>query len=185
MQLNRLTIGALTADLTNAGRVREELHARGAGAGAGRPSLVVVPRSERVYVLAFDIGVDYVIAARVGLGGAILDRRELYRPRGDYALDDVAAHLGRFTGEMLSRAAPDAVCVGIGAAIAGVVRDADGLVRFAPTSAGSTPRSARPWPPWWPNTASTPRSRSATTRTWARSPSTCAAPPPGPPTRST
>src|SRR5206468_6824424 len=41
-------------------------------------------------------------------------------------------HLGRFTGEMLSRAAPDALCVGIGAAIAGVVRDADGLVRFAP-----------------------------------------------------
>jgi len=132
MQLNRSTIGALTADLVGSGLVREELPARGAGAGAGRPSLVVVPRSERVYVLAFDIGVDYLIAARVGLGGAILDRRELYRPRGDYALDDVAAHLGRFTGEMLTRAAPDAICVGVGAAIAGVVRDADGLVRFAP-----------------------------------------------------
>jgi predicted NBD/HSP70 family sugar kinase len=132
MQLNRSTIGALTSDLAGSGLVREELPARGAGAGAGRPSLVVVPRSERVYVLAFDIGVDYLIAARVGLGGAILDRRELYRPRGDYALDDVAAHLGRFTGEMLTRAAADALCVGVGAAIAGVVRDTDGLVRFAP-----------------------------------------------------
>jgi predicted NBD/HSP70 family sugar kinase len=132
MQLNRSTIGAITTDLSQAGLVREELPARAAGTGAGRPSLVVVPQSERVYVLAFDIGVDYLIAARVGLGGAVLDRRELYRPRGDYALDDVAAHLARFTGEMLTRTAPDAVCVGIGAAVAGAVRAADGLVRFAP-----------------------------------------------------
>jgi len=93
MQLNRSTIGALTAELVNAGLVREELPARQAGGGAGRPSLVVVPRSERVYVFAFDIGVDYLIAARVGLGGAILDRRELYRPRGDYALEIGRAHV--------------------------------------------------------------------------------------------
>src|SRR6266700_4445778 len=132
MQLNRSTIGTLTADLAGAGLVREELPARTAGAGAGRPSLVVVPRSEQVYVLAFDIGVDYLIAARVGLGGSILDRRELYRPRGDYAMDDVVAHLCRFTTEMSARAEAGSVCVGVGAAIAGVVRESDGLVRFAP-----------------------------------------------------
>jgi len=132
MQLNRSTIGTLTADLAGAGLVREELPARTAGAGAGRPSLVVWPRPEQVYVLAFDIGVDYLIAARVGLGGAILDRRELYRPRGDYAMDDVVTHLCRFTTEMSARAEPGSVCVGVGAAIAGVVREGDGLVRFAP-----------------------------------------------------
>jgi predicted NBD/HSP70 family sugar kinase len=132
MQLNRSTIGALTAELVNAGLVREELPTRQAGGGAGRPSLVVVPRSERVYVFAFDIGVDYLIAARVGLGGAVLDRRELYRPRGDYALDDIVAHLSRFSGEMLARTALGSTCVGIGAAVAGVVRERDGLVRFAP-----------------------------------------------------
>ncbi|HEX4789552.1 MAG TPA: ROK family protein [Actinospica sp.] len=132
MQLNRSTIGTLTADLAGAGLVREELPARTAGAGAGRPSLVVWPRPEQVYVLAFDIGVDYLIAARVGLGGSILDRRELYRPRGDYAMDDVVAHLCRFTAEMSARAESGSVCVGVGAAIAGVVRENDGLVRFAP-----------------------------------------------------
>ena len=132
MQLNRSTIGTLTADLAGAGLVREELPARTAGAGAGRPSLVVWPRPEQVYVLAFDIGVDYLIAARVGLGGSILDRRELYRPRGDYAMDDVVAHLCRFTGEMSARAEAGSVCVGVGAAIAGVVRESDSLVRFAP-----------------------------------------------------
>ncbi|HET9168123.1 MAG TPA: ROK family protein [Actinospica sp.] len=132
MQLNRSTIGTLTADLAGAGLVREELPARTAGAGAGRPSLVVWPRPEQVYVLAFDIGVDYLIAARVGLGGSILDRRELYRPRGDYAMDDVVAHLCRFTTEMSARAEAGSVCVGVGAAIAGVVRESDGMVRFAP-----------------------------------------------------
>jgi predicted NBD/HSP70 family sugar kinase len=132
MQLNRSTIGTLTADLAGAGLVREELPARTAGAGAGRPSLVVWPRPEQVYVLAFDIGVDYLIASRVGLGGSILDRRELYRPRGDYAMDDVVNHLCRFTTEMSARAEPGSVCVGVGAAIAGVVRESDGLVRFAP-----------------------------------------------------
>jgi predicted NBD/HSP70 family sugar kinase len=130
MQLNRSTIGALTSDLAAAGLVREQLPS--GRSGAGRPSLVVCPRPERVYVLAFDIGVDFLVAARVGLGGQVLDRRDLYRPRGDYALDDVVGHLARFTGQMLAEVPDDAVCVGIGAAIAGVVRREDGLVRFAP-----------------------------------------------------
>jgi predicted NBD/HSP70 family sugar kinase len=130
MQLNRSTIGALTADLAAAGLVREELPA--GRSGAGRPSLVVCPRPERVYVLAFDIGVDFLVATRVGIGGVVLDRRDLYRPRGDYGLDDVVGHLARFTDQMLSHTLSDSTCVGIGAAIAGVVRSSDGLVRFAP-----------------------------------------------------
>src|SRR5256885_7523594 len=65
--LNRSTIGALTADLTGAGLVREELP-RDQGR-AGRPSLVVRPESERVYVFAFSIEADRMHAARVGLGG--------------------------------------------------------------------------------------------------------------------
>ena len=132
MQLNRSTIGALTADLAQVGLIREEVPVRAVGSGAGRPSLVVCPRVERVYVLAFEIGVDHLIAARVGLGGSVLDRRELHRLRGDYALEDVVGHLGRFAAEMLGRAEAGAVCVGVGGAIAGVVRESDGLVRFAP-----------------------------------------------------
>ena len=132
MRLNRSTIGALTTDLTHVGLVREEIPARAAGSGAGRPSLVVCPRPERVYVFAYDIGVDYLIAARVGLGGSILDRRELHRLRGDYALGDVTAHLARFTAEMLGRAEAGSVCVGVGVAIAALVRETDGQVRYAP-----------------------------------------------------
>ena len=138
------------------GLVREEVpaRARAAGTGAGRPSLVVCPRPEKVYVFAYDIGVDYLIAARVGLGGSILDRRELHRLRGDYALEDVTAHLGRFTAEMLGRAEPGSVCVGVGVAIAALVREADGQVRYAPISAGWTRRWAPPSPTCSANTES-------------------------------
>jgi predicted NBD/HSP70 family sugar kinase len=130
MRLNRSTIGALTGDLVAAGLVREELPV--GRHGAGRPSLVVCPRPERAYVLAFDIGVDFLVATRVGLGGAVLDRRDLYRPRGDYALDDVVAHLAGFTRQITASVPVEASCVGVGAAIAGVVRGTDGMVRFAP-----------------------------------------------------
>ncbi len=67
MKLNRSTILALTTELTAAGLVREELPAD--TGRAGRPSLVVRPESERVYVLAFDVAVDRLVAARITLGG--------------------------------------------------------------------------------------------------------------------
>jgi len=70
--LNRSTIGALTADLAAAGLVREETP-RETGR-AGRPSLVVRPQSDRVYAYALSIEVDRLRAARVGLGGQVLDQ---------------------------------------------------------------------------------------------------------------
>ncbi|MFC4531879.1 ROK family transcriptional regulator [Sphaerisporangium dianthi] len=130
MGLNRSTIMALTADLTAAGLVREELP-RETGK-AGRPSLVVRPESARVYVLAFDIGVDRLVAARVGLGGVVLDRREATRERGVFVMEDEVERLAAFTGQMLKNTGPDAVCVGAGAAFAGGVRRSDGFVRFSP-----------------------------------------------------
>ncbi|WP_203983081.1 ROK family transcriptional regulator [Sphaerisporangium rufum] len=130
MGLNRSTIMALTADLTAAGLVREELP-RVTGR-AGRPSLVVRPESARVYVLAFDIGVDRLVAARVGLGGVILDRREAARERGAFDLPEVAGRLAAFTGEMLAATRGDTLCVGVGVSFSGGVRGADGVVRFSP-----------------------------------------------------
>ncbi len=130
MGLNRSTIMALTADLTAAGLVREELPKE--TGRAGRPSLVVRPESARVYVLAFDVGVDRVVAARVGLGGVILDRREAPRARGAFDLEALTAQLAGYARQMLRKTRPDTVCVGAGAAFAGGVRAADGLVKFGP-----------------------------------------------------
>ncbi|MEO3812183.1 ROK family transcriptional regulator [Sphaerisporangium sp. B11E5] len=130
MGLNRSTIMALTADLTAAGLVREELPRE--KRRAGRPSLVVRPESSMVYVLAFDIGVDRLVAARVGLGGVILDRRETARPRGVFVLEDVVGPLVGFSRQMLGRARRGAVCVGVGVAVSGGVRSTDGVLRYSP-----------------------------------------------------
>jgi predicted NBD/HSP70 family sugar kinase len=127
--LNRSTIGALTADLGSAGLVAEELprdHGR-----AGRPSLVVRPEAE-VYVFALVIEVDRLIAARIGLGGTVLDRRETQRAPGPPAPSEVVTPLAEFVKEMQRGVPADARYVGSGAAVSGMVRAADGLVRLGP-----------------------------------------------------
>ncbi|WP_433362127.1 ROK family transcriptional regulator [Streptosporangium sp. CA-115845] len=133
MGLNRSTIMALTADLTAAGLVREELP-RETGR-AGRPSLVVRPESARVYVFAFDVGVDRMVAARVGLGGTILDRRETVRRRGAFSLEEIVGPLTAFARQMHRRTRPDTVCVGVAAAFSGGVGRDDGGIRFGPNMA--------------------------------------------------
>ncbi|WP_436763504.1 ROK family transcriptional regulator [Streptosporangium sp. V21-05] len=129
MGLNRSTIMGLTGELTSAGLVREELP-KDTGR-AGRPSLVVRPEG-RVYALAFDVRVDRLVAARVGLGGTVLDRREAVRPRAGADLADVVGTLAGFAREMYRAAPSDAVCVGVGAAYCGMIRPGDGMVRFGP-----------------------------------------------------
>jgi len=126
--LNRSTIGALTGDLAAAGLVREELprdHGR-----TGRPSLVVQAVSDRFYVYAFSIGVDRMVAARVGLGGVVLDRKEVARPRGDRPAAKVVSPLAEFVRETEREMPPGAVCIGSGAAVTATVRQHDGSIRL-------------------------------------------------------
>ncbi|MDI2130435.1 ROK family protein [Yinghuangia seranimata] len=131
MGLNRSTIGALTTDLTEAGLVLEE-QPRDPGGGRGRPSLVVRARSQRVYVLAFGVGVDRLVAARVGLGGAILDRREIQRPGGPFGVDETLERLAEFAAALSEAAAPEARCVGAAAAVPAMVARDGGELRYGP-----------------------------------------------------
>jgi predicted NBD/HSP70 family sugar kinase len=128
--LNRSTIGALTTELAAAGLVTERPPQR--TRRAGRPSLVVRPESAQVYAYALAIEVDRLRAARVGLGGRILDRRETERPRGMQVIDAVQPLAG-FLHEMRMAVPEGARYVGGGLAVAGMVRRDDGMVRLAPT----------------------------------------------------
>ncbi|WDZ85278.1 ROK family protein [Micromonospora cathayae] len=128
--LNRSTIGALTADLAAAGLVSEGTPKE--TGRAGRPSLVVRPESARVFAYAFSVEVDRLRAARVGLGGEVLDRRELPRPHGPVA-GEAAPLLAGMVKDMHQYAPPGAICVGAGVAVVGMVRRDDGLVRLSPT----------------------------------------------------
>ncbi|MET8282810.1 ROK family protein [Micromonospora sp. NPDC005174] len=129
--LNRSTIGALTADLAGVGLVSEGTPKE--TGRAGRPSIVVRPESARVYVYAYSVEVDRLRAVRVGLGGAVLDRRELDRPRGLLAAE-AAPLLAGAVKEMQQTVPGDAICVGTGVAVCGMVRREDGLVRLGPTT---------------------------------------------------
>ncbi|MEV6348410.1 ROK family transcriptional regulator [Actinoplanes sp. NPDC051851] len=128
MGVNRSTILALTAELAGVGLVREEPPS--GVSGAGRPSLVVCPESERFWVLAFDVAVDRLVAARVGLGGPVLDRREVPRSRAGVDLDTVVRDLVAMGRELVG-AAPGR-CVGVGASYCGMIRPGDGMVRYGP-----------------------------------------------------
>ncbi|SCL13765.1 ROK family protein [Micromonospora inyonensis] len=129
--LNRSTIGALTADLAGAGLVSEG--APKETGRAGRPSLVVRPESERVFAYAFSVEVDRLRAARVGLGGELLDRRDVPRAHGSTAAE-AAPLLTALVKEMEQGTSTGAVCVGAGVAVVGMVRRTDGLVRSSPTT---------------------------------------------------
>ena len=96
----------------------------------GRPSPVVRLVPTGALVLGIEILVDSVAAAIVGLGGEVLEQVRVERRRGHLAVDDVARDLARLAAPMLGDAG-DAL-VGVGVAVAGVVRHADGLVAMAP-----------------------------------------------------
>ncbi|GAA1652562.1 putative NBD/HSP70 family sugar kinase [Actinoplanes couchii] len=159
MGVNRSTILALTNELAAAGLVREETSAVTEGAGrsssavqpspvvppstrrppstgrpssVGRPSFVVRPETGRVFVLAFDVAVDRLVAARVGLGGKVLDRRETPRSRTGADLDTVVGALAVLGRSLYDAAPAGTVCAGIGASYCGMIRPGDGMVRYGP-----------------------------------------------------
>jgi len=126
--LNRSTIGGLTAELTDLGLVAEQV---GPPAGrSGRPSHLVVPRTDNV-VVAVDLGVDRVEVALVGLGGEVLERRTRPHQRGEHDVAHVVETVAQMVESILA-ARPDVRCHGIGVAVPGAVRAQDGLVMFAP-----------------------------------------------------
>jgi predicted NBD/HSP70 family sugar kinase len=130
--LNRSTIGALAAELAAAGLVTEEAEAPTSARRAGRPSLVLTPCSGRVYTYALSIEADRLRAARIGLGGRILDLREVRRPPG-LAVLDAAAPLAGFVRAMQDSAAAGALPIGGAVAVADTARDAQGRIRIGAT----------------------------------------------------
>jgi predicted NBD/HSP70 family sugar kinase len=128
--LNRSTVKTLTEDLVVAHLARESAPV-GRG-GAGRPSILVEPASDRAHVLALDIGVEHLTALRLGVGGIVLDRRTLRQGSGDFTVRRTLTRAARLVRTLIDATPADSRCVGIGVGVCGVVSDDDGVVRFAP-----------------------------------------------------
>jgi predicted NBD/HSP70 family sugar kinase len=81
-------------------------------------------------VLVFEVLVDSIAAAVVGLGGETIGLVRVDRARGEHSVADVVTDLVALADRL--HPAIDRPIVGIGVAIAGVVRRRDGLVALAP-----------------------------------------------------
>jgi predicted NBD/HSP70 family sugar kinase len=126
--LTRSAIRALVGELAAAGLVTERDAVR--LGTPGRPSPIVRLNATGAVVLSLEILVDSIAAAIVGLGGETLEQLRLDRPRRELSVDDVVADLASLAADLRSRG--DWPIVGIGVAVAGIVRRADGLVSMAP-----------------------------------------------------
>ena len=128
--LTRSAIRGLIGELVAGGLVSE---GRAARLGTpGRPSPLVYPEPDGAVVLALDIEVDSLAAALVGLGGEIHEHIRIDRRRGHSSLVAIVDDLAELASTVRSRRSASWSEVGIGVAVAGVVRRADGLVSMAP-----------------------------------------------------
>lgn len=128
--LNRSTIADLIGELRGLGLVEE-----GPGvtsSGPGRPSPVARVRPEGATVLALELSVDSIAVATVGLGGHVYNQLRLARPRGRFSPEETVEDIARLAQPLLASLPADHVLVGVGVAVAGVVRRSDGFVHLAP-----------------------------------------------------
>lgn len=130
MSLNRSTIKGLVAELADAGLVDETIPDR--RQGAGRPSHVVVPRTDSCYVLAANVGVDGVELAAVGLGGTMLVSKTYPINGVGSRPSAIATRLARELDALAARTPPGSWAVGVGIGVPGLVRASDGHVEIAP-----------------------------------------------------
>lgn len=128
--MTRSTIGELVADLGARGLVLAGDPAR--LGSPGRPSLVVRPNPRGAAAITADIAVNSLSAAVVGLGGQVLHlERVAHRPRRlafEQTVEDIVALIRSAQASIPA----DCWISGLGVAVPGVVRRADGLVHFAP-----------------------------------------------------
>ncbi|MCJ1704502.1 ROK family protein [Rathayibacter sp. VKM Ac-2926] len=125
--LNRSTIAALVGELVELGVVRE-LQPETLNQ-VGRPS-PIVETDPRVVAIAVNPEIDAVTVAIVGLDAEV--RRRIRRTAAVPSAEAAAALAAGAIAELVAELPRDARTVGIGVAVPGLVRDADGLVRVGP-----------------------------------------------------
>lgn len=128
--LTRSAIRDLVGELVGSGLATEDRDVHLGRPGRPSPEVSLVP--EAAVAIALFLGVDTISAAVVGLGGSVLSLRHMERPRAHQTVDDVVGDVADLI-DALPGGHPDPEClVGVGVAVAGVVRSRDGLVETAP-----------------------------------------------------
>ncbi len=138
--LTRSAIRGLVQELTSAGFAFESAAVR--LGTPGRPSPVVRLDPHSAVVLGLEILVDSIAASVVGLGGVVLRQSRTDRPGRHLDVDAVVGDLVALARDLDFDV--DGTLIGVGVAVAGVVRRSDGLVSTAPNLRwGDVPLGAR------------------------------------------
>ena len=128
--LTRSAIRGLIGEFVLAGLASEE---RPEPLGTpGRPSPLVRLNPSAAVVLALEIAVDSIAAAIVGIGGEVRETLRLDRPRGHTSVDEIVADLVDLATTVRGRIRSTDGLIGVGVAVAGIVRRPDGFVTMAP-----------------------------------------------------
>ena len=128
--LNRSTVAALIGELKALG-LADEAPAP-APSGPGRPSPVVRVRPAGAGVLAGVMEGESIAVAVVGLGGHVYDRVRTVRPRRRVSPQDAVEEIVGLAATLLDSLQHRPALAGVGVAIAGITRRADGFVHLAP-----------------------------------------------------
>ncbi len=128
--LNRSTIRDLISELVDVGLVVES---RGTPTtGPGRPSSVAEVAPGGAVVLAVEIEVDSITVATIGMGGCIFNEQHEPIEMGHASPDEVVSRMVSMALPLMADLPEDSTLVGVGVAVAGVVRRSDGFIHVAP-----------------------------------------------------
>lgn len=129
--LNRSTIKMLVDGLAEVGLVEERVPRQAVppSRGAGRPSLLVLPKPEAAVVLAVDVQVERAVIALVGLGGQVMARNSWNLHGRQRDPGELITHVAESAHLLAEDLGVRAVAAGI--SVPGVVRRSDGHVHAA------------------------------------------------------
>ena len=127
--LNRSTVAVLVHELARCGLV--VVDPVSPSSGPGRPSPIVRLRTRGAVAIAVELGVASVAAATIGLGGEVLEQRRVELPGRQAAPADIV-RLVADLATSFDLAPTDPRVAGVGVAVPGLARRADGFVHVAP-----------------------------------------------------
>lgn len=128
--LNRSTVGALVAALSERGMV-EEVSPRPT-ATRGRPSPLVRPRADSAVVIAVEIAVTSLAVSTIGFGGHVFGESRVEYSGRTHGPERTVKRVAQLISGQLAKLAGSARTVGVGVGVPGVTRRTDGFVHLAP-----------------------------------------------------
>jgi predicted NBD/HSP70 family sugar kinase len=132
LSLNRSTVASLIGELAARGLVWEHGRAKGSPQAPGRPSPLVELRRDGPGALAIDLSTDWIGAAIIGLGGAVIASTRRDQSLANADPQWVVDQMHTLVAPLLQRLSNGPRIVAIGVSVPGAVRAEDGRLHHAP-----------------------------------------------------